>query len=629
MSVQDPNGFTLVAKYGILGSQQYGMWKKDRKRRRESRGSSTAVIEGENDIGDEPLSSCLGSNQSGGEGVCSNAEAVEASPGSTTPEDLSVQSGNSPPGSRRNFEESNHRFLYQELHQGIATDNQSKGHYSPAHSPLPTLEPNRAAPLFDSKFGSLPSAFAHSSPALDRYCSNKNKAREINSEDSGEAMDISDNDDGIPQLPQPRTPSKVGFSSPNQMQARSDKHILSWSPPQPVGHNLGKKGHRGSVATETPSPAPIPATAASLQPPRSPTPAVTVQVKGTPYRKSKAATPQTRKPFPGDNFDQETIPGTIEMPNSSHEQLQREQQEHLKSQVPAPSGGITPPLAKNTDSKMGPRAIRQLKPSSQEIGTADASDIPKLLEKQKRQFLGLTDETPLKHGHAREISPVSDDLQGEYEARASSPDPRKRHKSSHASESRGGVGAADATVKLSGLINRTARPPARISTDSPPLNSPLARVKPTPIIDLSRSSDEEDNTALSTDSLPENSLWFPDETAKPEMYAGIRERTLYVPGYKNMTEKQKADLDRGRKEYFGVGQARPWNNPWKPPAESTTLERARPTNPDHLKKEAKDHWYRDADTPMKQFFTKFRALKTVKADAAGIGTKEDDEKHEQ
>lgn len=120
--------------------------------------------------------------------------------------------------------------------------------------------------------------------------------------------------------------------------------------------------------------------------------------------------------------------------------------------------------------------------------------------------------------------------------------------------------------------------------------------------------------------------WPPQTPSKPEMYAEIRKRHLYVPGYGKLTDDQKQELDKRRQEYFGTTSHNDIERLFP-----VKLQRAmQQASLSSLGKKAKssetqevaktmDEWYRDEDTPLKVFYRKFKELKQVKADLATGG----------
>lgn len=123
-------------------------------------------------------------------------------------------------------------------------------------------------------------------------------------------------------------------------------------------------------------------------------------------------------------------------------------------------------------------------------------------------------------------------------------------------------------------------------------------------------------------------LTLPPQTPlAPEIYAGIRERQLYVPGYGKLTDDQKKGLDERRREYFGITSCdgtktlfptelqRAMRN-----ASSSPLSRRKAKGPEaqEVAETADDQWYRDENTPLKLFYKRFKCLKQVKAELATV-----------
>lgn len=127
---------------------------------------------------------------------------------------------------------------------------------------------------------------------------------------------------------------------------------------------------------------------------------------------------------------------------------------------------------------------------------------------------------------------------------------------------------------------------------------------------------------LPTDYIPESS-WSSQIPPRPEIYAGIRERHLDVPGYGNLTDGQKKELDKRRQEYFGItpreGTKRLFSVELQramqaTPPSSSFKKRTKHTVVGELANTVANEWYRDENTPLKIFYRKFKDLKQVKAE---------------
>lgn len=126
---------------------------------------------------------------------------------------------------------------------------------------------------------------------------------------------------------------------------------------------------------------------------------------------------------------------------------------------------------------------------------------------------------------------------------------------------------------------------------------------------------------LPIDDVPESS-WSSQIPSRPEIYAGIRERHLDVPGYGNLTDGQKKELDKRRQEYFGITPREGTKRLF-----SVELQRAMQAARPPLSLRQSKHmgagelvaneWYRDENTPLKIFYRKFKELKQVKAELQG------------
>ncbi|KAG0127793.1 hypothetical protein HOY82DRAFT_541740 [Tuber indicum] len=348
----------------------------------------------------------------------------------------------------------------------------------------------------------------------------------------------------------------------------------------------------------------------------SPVPAAIVQVKETPYREDgQAFLARERVVYMNDDSDQEGIPGTedppstVQVPDSSQDQLLRENQEYwgnLEVQVPASSDDVR--MQKRDTPVAALKPVERVPSSSGQIRRSGEAEIPKALERHRG---ALTDSPISKQSIKRTAPPFS---------------------------------PAAKRDKVPNTVLSTSVPRA-LSEELVNLESSTSvRTKAASIIDIS--SDEE--VPAPAPSKPVNLREYlranraiRDEVAadkeqlKLDMYAGIRSRSLHIPGQEGKTEREKRSEDERRKKYFGTNQPRPWNDPWKPVGELARLEK------DRLEKEAKleedspskppakpkaapaaEDWFRDPDTPVKVFLRKLRELKQVKNDAAGVGAEE-------
>lgn len=127
---------------------------------------------------------------------------------------------------------------------------------------------------------------------------------------------------------------------------------------------------------------------------------------------------------------------------------------------------------------------------------------------------------------------------------------------------------------------------------------------------------------LPTDHIPEPS-WSSQIPSGPEIYAGIRERHLDVPGYGNLTDDQKKELDKRRQEYFGItpreGTKRLFSVELQramqvTPPSSSFKKQTKHTRVGKLANTVANEWYRDENTPLKIFYRKFKDLKQVRAE---------------
>ncbi|KAG0644673.1 hypothetical protein HOY80DRAFT_1028551 [Tuber brumale] len=348
----------------------------------------------------------------------------------------------------------------------------------------------------------------------------------------------------------------------------------------------------------------------------SPVPAGIVQVKVTPYRgDGQPFLARERAACMNDDSDQEGIPGTegppstVQVPDSSQDQLLRENQEYrgnLKVQVPASSDEVR--MQKRDIPVTLPKPVERVLSSSGEIRGSKEADIPETLEGHRGALTG---------------SPI-----GKQSIKCTAP-------------------------PFSPVAKKDKVPNTALSTSVPRAlseelenleSSTSVRTKAVSIIDIS--SDEE--VPAPTPPKPVNLREYlranraiRDEVAvnkerlELEMYAGIRSRSLHIPGQEGKTEAEKQSEDERRKKYFGTDQARPWNDPWKPVGGLARLEKDRlekeaelgedsPSKPSEKPKgtPAVEDWFRDPDTPVKVFLRKLKELKQVKDDALGVGAED-------
>lgn len=120
--------------------------------------------------------------------------------------------------------------------------------------------------------------------------------------------------------------------------------------------------------------------------------------------------------------------------------------------------------------------------------------------------------------------------------------------------------------------------------------------------------------------------------SKPELYAGLRIRNIYVPGYEELTTEKKNDLDRRRKEYFGVktSSERLFSAETQRAMTKANLEERERKRKSEKEKKASgsknqgdDEWYRDKDTPMKKLLRNFQELEKSKMKKAELNKPEE------
>lgn len=367
----------------------------------------------------------------------------------------------------------------------------------------------------------------------------------------------------------------------------------------------------------------------------------------------------------------------------SKRQLQRGIQQRTTVEVPATAemddtkaqyAGTQPlPSRKLSKTRKLKRLIKSVDFQSQEIRTANAYDVSSMLENQKRQFLGLEDgygfggvdlqedcpptneylgkklgakapeslaNTSGIRGLPVPASPVriyvsisSDD--GNFVPNISQSNTRKRDQLASsdvpkpAKKSRIG---GEPTYRTSHTPSSPAlasyhptqdtvgtptspRNESPKTTNTKPEDEGESKIKPEPNNDLMASFPEIDSSIDTVLEPP----WPSQIPSKPEIYAGIRERHLSVPGYENLTCEQKKELDKRRQEYFGVSTREGTKRLF-----SVQLQRAMQSvsSSSSLRKRAKyavvaepaeDDWYRDENTPLRKFYKGFRDLTQAEA----------------
>ncbi|CUS09811.1 unnamed protein product [Tuber aestivum] len=599
--VIDPHGRTRVAKYGILGAQQVELWDRDRRLAKRSDARSDSVS-GDNSFSDTSI------------------------PDLDNLEDLGTFKSNSESGTEERFSKSINNHCREEGLRSTSCD------------VPPSLESNPLQPLLLSdRDGNT----VGGKPACRGLKGDSESFKRLLETGHDEELGMSGDENDVPQQ-QSLPPSQISFamtSSTTKREAGQKEVVPSRElPAHPTNPSFDQKPDKGkhllrleeegvlrngsgSAAGKQVS---LDAEVCNLQfnqPKRdlkemcylSPIPAATVQVKETSYRgEGLSFSARERAVYTNDDSDQEGIPGTgdppstVQVPDSSQDQLLRENQAYrgnLEVQVPASSDGVR--MRKGGTPAALSKFVERVPSSSDEIHGSKEADIPKTLEKHKK---ALTDSPVSTQSTKRTASPFT-------------PAPKKD--------------------KVPKAALSTSVPPA-LSVELTNLESlPTLRTKAASIIDIS--SDEEVPTPtppkpvnlreyLRANRAIRDGMAVNKEQPKPEMYAGIRSRSLHIPGQEGKREAEKQSEDERRKKYFGTNQARPWNNPWKPVGELARLER------DRLEKEAKleegssskpsakpkgalsaEDWFRDPDTPVKVFLRKLKELKQVKSDAAGVG----------
>jgi len=605
--VTDPHGRTRVAKYGILGAQQVEIWDRNRKLAKKKSNASSSPVDEDNSFSDtsfpdpDILEDSATFKSNGENGMEDGFSKFVVNRPRKKKKDLHSTPCDVPPSLESNPMQS----LLLSDHDGDTIEGRSAGHSfgggsEPCEASLETghnREPNMSDDENDipQQPSPLPSraAFAVTSSAAERGDGQKEAV--LNREPSANPTKPSygdqelDKGEGLSRLADaPR--NGTALVAARQVSLDAEASSLQFKQSKP---DLKEMCHSSS-----------------------PIPAATVQVKETPYRvNGRPFLARERAVYMNDDSDQEGIPGTedplstVQVPDSSQDQLLRENQEYranLEVQVPASSDGVQMQKRQTpaTLSKVG----EGVSSSSDEIRRSEKAGILKTLEKPGKV---LTD-SPISKQSAEHIAPPF----------SPTTNTDKRPK-----------------IALSILVPRAPSP--ELTNLEPPAS---IRTKAVSIIDIS--SDEE--VLAPTPPKPVNLLEYlranravrdgimvNKEQLKPEMYAGIRSRSLRIPGQEDRTEAEKRSEDEKRKRYFGTNQARPWNDPWKPVGELARLEK------DRLEKEAKlekgsplkpsailggtpaaEDWFRDPDTPVKVFLRKLRKLKQVENDAAGIGTED-------
>ena len=110
------------------------------------------------------------------------------------------------------------------------------------------------------------------------------------------------------------------------------------------------------------------------------------------------------------------------------------------------------------------------------------------------------------------------------------------------------------------------------------------------------------------------------------LYAGFRSRTVKVPGYEDLSEGQLKELERRRRRYFGTHRA---VEPFIATAartregdgeEGEAVTRAAPAAAAGQEGGSgwlsgdNDQWWKDEDTPVRQFVKKYKKLKSIRAE---------------
>lgn len=365
-------------------------------------------------------------------------------------------------------------------------------------------------------------------------------------------------------------------------------------------------------------------------------------------------------------------------------QLQREMQQCAEIEVPATSetGRVQcarPPPRRLSKARKPKKLTKSVDFHSQEIRAANARNVSSQLEKQKKEFLSLEDEydfgsldfqedcpPPTNENQCEElemeipeslrkavrdspaptpVSPVrtyvlisSDDE--DVASNMSQSNTRKRHqpaplnvpkpaKKLRADEFTYGTSYSSPAILPSHHVaeNRNKIPAGSRNKSSPRI-AEMESVEDKDEVEVEPELDNNDLMAgfptihLPIDNVPESS-WSSQIPSRPEIYAGIRERHLDVPGYGNLTDGQKNELDKRRQEYFGITPREGTKRLFSAKLQRA-MQAARPPLP--LKRQSKhteagkpvaNEWYRDENTPLKIFYRKFKELRQVRAELQG------------
>lgn len=337
-----------------------------------------------------------------------------------------------------------------------------------------------------------------------------------------------------------------------------------------------------------------------------------------------------------------------------------------------------PPSQRISKTRKLKRLIKSVDFQSQEIRAANARNVSSQLEKQKKEFLSLedgcdfedldfqvdcpppTNEYPCKEfgmdtpGSLRKAvgkrdllapvpaSPVKSYVlisSGDEDGASNIPQSatRKRHQpaplsvSKPAKKPRADDEFTYGTSHSSPLVlppHHAAENIIKIPRDSK--TSRTATIKPAEDKDEAEIEPEPDSDLMAgfpaiylpIDHIPEPS-WSSQIPSRPEIYAGIRDRHLDVPGYGNLTDGQRKELDKRRQEYFGItpreGTKRLFSVELQramqaTPPSSSFKKRTKHTGVGELANTVANEWYRDENTPLKIFYRKFKDLKQVRAE---------------
>ncbi|PWW78535.1 hypothetical protein C7212DRAFT_343236 [Tuber magnatum] len=590
--VIDPHGLTRVAKYGILGAQKVELWDKDRRSAKRS------------DVGSEPISE----DDSFSDISFSTRDKLE---------DLATFKPNSQSGAEDRFSKSMSNHCHEEGLHPTSCDVPPSPEFNPMQSLL------LSDPDSNTVGGKVTSI---------NLKGNAESFKALLETGHNEEPGMSDDENEVPQQQQTPLPFRTSFvmaPSSTKQQGGQKKAVLSpelsANPTKPsYDQQLDKGKHlirleeegalrngSGLVASER-----VSLDAEDMCHLSSPVPAATVQVKETPYRGDGQPFSVRERPVcMSDGSNREGIPGTedppstIQVPDSSQDRVLRENLKYrgaLEVQVPASSDEVR--MQKRDTPAALSKSVERVPANSGEILGSKEADIPKALGKHKK---GLTDSPMSAQSAKRAASPFSPAAKRDKVPKAalSTSVPRALSVELTNLESTSSVRTKAASIIV---ISSDEEVPA----PTPP--------KPVNLREYLRT-----NRTIS-DEIAKNK-----EQLKPEMYAGIRSRSLHIPGQEDKTKAEKRSGDERRKKYFGTGQARPWNNPWKPVGELARLEK------DRLEKEAKleedssskssakpkgvlaaEDWFHDPDTPVKVFLRKLKGLKQVKNDDAGVGAEE-------